>query len=101
MQDIDQRNQLKALLNKHWKLRSDLVGNQSVEDLITAVQAGYPPDAIFRRTEGGTDFDMYHALQILVEAATLLKSSIDIYNALALKLKRKPTPTELENEVKA
>jgi len=101
MQNDDQRDQLTTLLYKHWKVRCDVVGKQSVEDLATAIQEGHPPDTIFKRIEGGRDFDMAFTLQVLVQAATLVKASIDIYKALHSKLGRKPTSSELENEVKA
>ena len=38
---------------------------------------------------------------MLVQAATLVKASIDIYKVLQSKLGRKPTSSEVENEVKS
>jgi|ERR1700694_2464782 hypothetical protein len=101
MQNNDQKDQLTTLLYKHWKLRCDVVGKQSVEDLATAIQEGHSPDDIFKRIEGGRDFDITFTLKVLVEAATLVKVSIEIYKALHSTLGRKPTSSELENEVKA
>ena len=101
MQNNDQKDQLTTLLYKHWKLRCDVVGKQTVEDLATAIQEGHSPDDIFKKIEGGRDFDMAFTLQVLVQAATLVKASIEIYNALRSRFGRKPTSSEVENEVKA
>src|SRR4051812_43544471 len=101
MQNDDQRDQLTTLLCKHWKLRCDVVGKQSVKDLATAIQEGHSPDAIFKRIEGGRDFDIAFTLKVLVEAATLVKTSIDVYKALHSTLGRKPTSSEVENGIQA
>ena len=101
MQNNDQKDQLTTLLCKHWKLRCDVVGKQTVEDLATAIQEDQSHDTIFTRIKGGRDFDMFFTLQVLVQAATLVKASIDIYKVLQSNLGRKPTSSEVENEVKS
>jgi len=101
MQNDHQRDQLTTLLCKHWKLRCDVIGKQSVKDLATAIQEGHSPDTIFKPIEGGRDFDMAFTLKVLVEAATLLKTSLEIYKALHSNLGRRPTTNELEKEIEA
>lgn len=101
MGESDQRDLIRVLLNKHWRVRAEVVGKQSVEDLLAAVEEGTPPDEIFRSTEGGRSFDMLQTLQVLAQAAILLKACVEIFNLLRTALGRKPTAAELEEEVKA
>ena len=91
--------EIKKLLRRHWALRFDMVGEQSVDDLIQAIVRDHPEDTLFRRIEGGADFDLQQSLEILVEAATFLKTAIEIYTLLSGKLERKPTAEELQRQV--
>jgi len=98
--ETDQKDQIRVLLNKHWRVRAEVVGKQSVEDLVTAVEDGTPPDAIFKSTEGGRSFDMLQTLQVLAQAVILLKGCLEVFNLLRATLGRKPTSAELEEGVK-
>ncbi len=91
---------IKQLLNRHWKLRYELVGEQSVNDLVRAIEEGRSSDELFQRFEGGADFDLSQALQVLSLAATFLKTCIEVYNLLRSKKGKKPTVAELEAEVR-
>src|SRR4051812_14817820 len=98
---MDQRAQLKKLLNEHWKLRCDLAGNQSVEDIVGAVDDGRPLENLFQRVQGGADFDLLQTLKILAEAATLVKVCVDTFIAMCSRSDRKPTAIELDKEIRA
>lgn len=96
-----QEGQIKELLIRHWKLRYDMVGEQSVDDLVRALEQGHPEGELFQRFEGGADFDLSQAFKTLVEAATFLKTCIEIYKLIRAKKGGKPTVGELEKEVRA
>jgi|GEM_PF-6402128 len=95
--ETDSHALIKELLNKHWALRCELVGKQSVEDVINAAENDYEANAIFKKTEGGADFDMAQALKTIAEAAVLTKTCIEIY-----KLRKgRWTLAELEKDIRS
>jgi hypothetical protein len=96
-----EEEQLEALLNEYWKLRCDVAGKQSVKDIVVAVHEGRSLDNLFQRFHGGADFDLLQTLKTLAEAATLLKTCLDVYKTIRSKSRRKPTATELDKEVRA
>lgn len=101
MTDTTDGERLLELLRKHWPVRCDVVGERSLRDVVEAIQEGKPVDDLFARAEGGRDFDMLTTLQVLAQAAILIKACVEIYKLLRENFGRKPTKVEIAEELKS
>jgi hypothetical protein len=90
-------NDVDTILNNIWKDQCAIVGRQSVRDLLSAIDQGRNPDQAFISMEGGADFDYSTTVSLLVQAVTLIKLTVDVYEKLRLSLKRKPTESEISS----
>ena len=104
MDGRDEKIEIGAFLKRHWSSRCELVGDQSLDDLVNAVCGGQSTDNVFKPIQGGADFDFGQSLQVLTQAVILVKACIEIYKTwdeVSLKKAEKPSPDRLAEEVKA
>ncbi|MFD0937304.1 hypothetical protein [Methylobacterium trifolii] len=86
---------IEAILQEVWADEVDILGSATVRDIST--HAG--EDNVIYKTAGGHPFDAGSAAHLLVEAATLVKISIEIYRLLKRDDTEGPADAELKEKI--
>ncbi|MFZ4660793.1 MAG: hypothetical protein ACOYNY_27525 [Caldilineaceae bacterium] len=92
---MEQRDQVKQIVSKLWRVQYKVVGDTSIDKLYDAVQNKLPLDELLITAKGGSSFDLHSAWQLLYEAIDLTVGVLTLYGMWKQRNKQAPTKEEI------
>lgn len=92
---MSQKDQVKAIIGKVWRVQYRALGEGSISKLYEAVQDKKPLDELLTSAEGGNSFDLHSAWQLMYEAVDLTVNVLALYTIWKQKHDQPPTRKEI------
>lgn len=91
---VDSSETIRSLLQAQWPEECEIVDRLTVDRIVTAALDNQSFDDAFRSIHGGADWDAIEVIKFLVQAATFIKTSLEVWKLLLAQLGRKPSKKE-------
>jgi hypothetical protein len=90
---------IRTILETQWPDECEIVDRATLERIVAVAQEGQTFESAFRSVRGGADWDVQEIIKSLVDAAVLIKTSLEAWKLLTAQMGRKPSKKELTDAI--
>jgi hypothetical protein len=88
---------IRKIVEANWATYCQMLDSEQLREVVQEASSGR--DAQFESPKGGANFDVHTALQIVIQAASLVSLCLKIYNQLKQKEGNRPSAEKLKSTV--